>query len=95
MGGRDRISYRSADVFALRQKPDETCSSLCKVFKSWAVRSSYTAAPGEVRPQNFVTSLKWKLRTFIAGTTISNDSSPAARTGVPIISTFASISKML
>jgi hypothetical protein len=45
--------------------------------------------------QNFVTSLKWKLRTFIVGTTISKDSSPAARTAGPSISTLASISMML
>src|SRR5271168_725669 len=36
--------------------------------------------------QNFVTSLKWKLLIFMAGTTISNDSSPAARTDGPSIS---------
>src|SRR5690242_8713551 len=30
--------------------------------------------------QNFVTSEKWNSRTFIAGTTISKDSSPVART---------------
>ena len=35
------------------------------------------------------------MRTFIGGTTISNDSSPAARTAGPIISTFESISRML
>ena len=45
--------------------------------------------------QNFVTSLKWNPPTFIAGTTISNDSSPAERTGSPSISTFASISRTL
>src|SRR5579863_100335 len=42
--------------------------------------------------QNFVTSLKWKLLIFMAGTTISNDSSPAERTAGPSISTFASAS---
>ena len=45
--------------------------------------------------QNFVTSLKWKLLIFIAGTTISNDSSPAARTDGPSISTLASASMTL
>src|SRR5579864_1004311 len=42
--------------------------------------------------QNFVTSEKWKSRTFIAGTTISNDSSPVARTAGVISSTFFNIS---
>ena len=41
--------------------------------------------------QNFVTSVKLNSRTFIAGTTMSKDSSPLARTGVPISSTFESI----
>jgi hypothetical protein len=45
--------------------------------------------------QNLVTSLKWKFRTFIVGTTISKDSSPAARTAGPSISTFASMSMTL
>jgi len=45
--------------------------------------------------QNFVTSLKWKLLIFMAGTTISNDSSPAARTAGPSISTLASASMTL
>ena len=40
--------------------------------------------------QNFVTSVKLKSLTFIAGTTISNDSSPHARTGTLIASTFDS-----
>ena len=38
---------------------------------------------------------KWKFRTFMAGTTISKDSSPAARTAGLIISTFESISRTL
>jgi hypothetical protein len=42
--------------------------------------------------QNFVTSVKLKPRTFIAGTTMSNDSSPLVRTGVLICSTLDSIS---
>ena len=41
--------------------------------------------------QNFVTSVKLNSRTFIAGTTMSNDSSPLARTGAPISSTFESM----
>ena len=41
--------------------------------------------------QNFVTSVKLKSRTFIAGTTMSKDSSPLARTGVPMASTLDSI----
>lgn len=41
--------------------------------------------------QNLVTSVKLKSRTFIAGTTISNDSSPLARTGVLMASTLASM----
>jgi hypothetical protein len=43
-------------------------------------------------PQNFVTSVKLNPFTFIAGTTISNASSPLVRTGVLICSTFESIS---
>jgi hypothetical protein len=41
--------------------------------------------------QNFVTSVKLKSFTFIGGATISKDSSPLARTGVPIASTFESM----
>jgi len=47
------------------------------------------------RDQNLVTSLKWKSRTFMGGTTISKDSSPAERTAGPSASTEASISIML
>src|ERR1035438_8529804 len=42
--------------------------------------------------QNLVTSVKLKPRTFIAGTTISNVSSPDARTSGDSASTFESIS---
>src|SRR5208283_3080561 len=45
--------------------------------------------------QNFVNSVKWKSRTFIAGTTMSNASSPDARTAGPSASTLDSISSML
>src|ERR1700751_3976005 len=41
--------------------------------------------------QNFVTSVKLNSLTFIAGTTMSNDSSPHARTGTLIASTLESI----
>ena len=41
--------------------------------------------------QNFVTSVKLKSFTFIGGATISKDSSPLARTGVPIASTLESM----
>jgi hypothetical protein len=41
--------------------------------------------------QNLVTSVKLNSRTFIAGTTISNDSSPLARAGTLMASTFASM----
>lgn len=41
--------------------------------------------------QNFVTSVKLKSCTFMAGTTISKDSSPLARTGSLIASTLESI----
>jgi len=41
--------------------------------------------------QNFVTSVKLNSPTFIAGTTISKDSSPLARTAIPISSTLESI----
>jgi hypothetical protein len=40
--------------------------------------------PGERGSQNFVTSVKLKSFTFIAGTTMSKDSSPLARTRRPI-----------
>ena len=57
---------------------------------------NFNKAPehNDLEAQNFVTSLKWKLLTFIAGTTISKDSSPAARTAGPSISTFDSISRI-
>lgn len=45
----------------------------------------------ETRGQNFVTSVKLNSRIFIAGTTMSNDSSPEARMGTLIASTFDSI----
>lgn len=41
--------------------------------------------------QNFVTSVKLKSFTFIAGTTMSNDSSPHDRTGMLMDSTFDSM----
>jgi hypothetical protein len=44
-----------------------------------------------LRAQNLVTSVKLKSRTFIAGTTMSNDSSPLARTGTLIASTLDSM----
>ena len=42
--------------------------------------------------QNFVTSVKLNPLTFMAGTTMSNASSPLVLTGVLICSTFESIS---
>jgi hypothetical protein len=50
-----------------------------------------SVAKCQVLIQNLVTSVKLKSRTFIAGTTMSNDSSPQARTGTLIVSTFDSI----
>ncbi len=41
--------------------------------------------------QNFVTSVKLNSRTFMAGTTMSNDSSPHDRTGTLMTSTFESM----
>jgi hypothetical protein len=41
--------------------------------------------------QNLVTSVKLKCLIFIAGTTMSKDSSPLARTGGPMASTFESM----
>ena len=51
------------------------------------------AIPGAA--QNLVTSLKWKLVAFIAGTTISIDSSPDARSGCDSCSTLHSRSSRL
>lgn len=45
--------------------------------------------------QNFVISVKLKLFTFIGGTTMSNDSSPLARTEVPKAATFCNMSTRL
>jgi hypothetical protein len=46
---------------------------------------------GPAKPQNRVTSVKLKSRTFMAGTTMSKVSSPEARTAGDIASTFDSI----
>jgi hypothetical protein len=46
---------------------------------------------GENPPQNFVTSVKLNSWTFMAGTTMSNDSSPQERTGALMASTFDNI----
>ena len=46
---------------------------------------------GSSRRQNFVLSVKLKSQTFIGGTTMSIDSSPVARTGRPMASTFCNI----
>jgi len=58
-----------------------------------SAKSRESACVRNVSPysQNFVTSVKLKSRTFIAGTTISNDSSPAARTGILVLSTLDSM----
>jgi hypothetical protein len=54
-------------------------------------RCSTSIAATLGRVQNFVTSVKLKSFTFMAGTTMSKDSSPLARTGVPMVSTLDSI----
>src|ERR1017187_4943890 len=59
----------------------------------------FTAQPGSgldpSRPQNFVTSVKLKSWIFMAGTTMSNDSSPPERIGTLMASTFESMWRRL
>src|ERR1700721_1311796 len=52
---------------------------------------AHSSPPEATLTQNFVTSVKLNSFTCIAGTTMSNDSSPLARTGTLIAATFDSM----
>lgn len=71
------------DVVEVRQTP----ASLTRKVEPNALQAECS--------QNFVTSVKLNPATFIAGATMSNDSSPLARTGTPISSTFDSMCSRL
>src|SRR4029077_17978069 len=62
-------------------------SEIQRSAKAWASILALTS----LSYQNLVTSVKLNSFTFIAGTTMSNDSSPHDRTGTLIASTFESI----
>jgi hypothetical protein len=88
------MEQKGANCLKIRELGD-FCGCFLGVF--WRVaaprfcREKITHRRLDRKPQNFVTSVKLKSRIFIAGTTISNDSSPLARTGALMASTLESI----
>ena len=92
-GSASELEYHfllARDLAFLRDQPHRGRSEANADGTGWQGGSRTSGGLGAA-VQNFVTSVKLKSRTFIGGTTMSNDSSPLARTGVPMASTFESI----
>lgn len=90
--GNQRVTNQSKFLSAQEVKMTKYVAP--RHFRSFfmALQACIRAASEAAGPQNLVTSVKLKSRTFMAGATMSKDSSPLARIGFPMASTLESIS---